>query len=258
MGQTGAPLGAGTGYVIPVNTLVAAETVGDLPAIYGLLKSYKVTRWSLFFLISVGRGKVLQPLSPQEAEALIGWIFETSLRAPFIIATTEGPSYRKIVLGRMRLEGMTGGEIKQSGVYRSFGIRDGHGIAFVSHTGEICPAGFLPLMAGNVRQDHLVTVYRDSPVFRQLHDPAQFEGHCGTCPTICSAADPVHARLLQPAVLSPRTLFARSSQRLRMERSHNRAPVHDASGIVTSGSGLNHARACSVSGMLLRAEELSQ
>jgi radical SAM protein len=166
---------------LQVNTLVAAETVSDLPAIYELLKSYNVARWSLFFLISIGRGKVLQPLAPEEAETLMGWIFETSRKAPFIIATTEAPSYRRIALEKMRLDGMTTGEIKQSGAYRSFGIRDGHGIVFVSHTGEICPAGFLPLVAGNVRQDHLVTVYRDAPAFRQLHDPTQFEGRCGSC-----------------------------------------------------------------------------
>jgi MoaA/NifB/PqqE/SkfB family radical SAM enzyme len=167
---------------LQVNTLVAAETVSDLPAIYELLKSYSVSRWSLFFLISVGRGKELRPLEPEEAEMLMGWIYEISRKAPFIVATTEAPSYRKIALGKMRLEGMTGAEIKQSKTYRSFGIRDGHGIVFVSHTGEICPAGFLPLVAGNVRHDHLVMVYRDSPLFRQLHDSTQFEGHCGACP----------------------------------------------------------------------------
>ncbi len=56
-----------------------------------------------------------------------------------------------------------------------------HGIVFVSHTGEICPAGFLPLAAGNVRQDRLVDVYRNSPVFLGLHDPGQFHGRCGHC-----------------------------------------------------------------------------
>lgn len=42
-----------------VNTLASAETAGDVPAIYELLKPFAVTRWSLFFLISVGRRKVL-------------------------------------------------------------------------------------------------------------------------------------------------------------------------------------------------------
>jgi radical SAM protein len=166
---------------LQVNTLVSAETAPDLPAVYDLLKSLGVARWSLFFLISVGRGKVLQPLAPEDAENLMGWIYRTSQIAPFIVATTEAPSYRRVALEQMRSEGLTGDEIKRSGAYRSFGIRDGHGIVFVSHTGEICPAGFLPLVTGNIRHDSLVDVYRNSPVFQSLHDPNQFEGRCGVC-----------------------------------------------------------------------------
>jgi len=166
---------------LQVNTLVAAETADDLPAIYELLKSFRVARWSLFFLISVGRGKVLQPLSPAEGEGLMSWIHSTSRIAPFVVATTEAPSYRRVALERMRSEGLNADQIKGTNAYRSFGIRDGHGIVFVSHTGEICPAGFLPLVVGNVRQDHLAEVYRNAPVFKSLHDPTKFEGRCGRC-----------------------------------------------------------------------------
>ncbi|HEX9200507.1 MAG TPA: radical SAM protein, partial [Acidobacteriaceae bacterium] len=47
------------GFPIQVNTLVSEETADDLPAIYELLKDVKVMRWSLFYLIAVGRGKEL-------------------------------------------------------------------------------------------------------------------------------------------------------------------------------------------------------
>ncbi len=166
---------------LQVNTLVAEETAGDIPVIYELLKPYAVSRWSLFFLISVGRGKVLQALSPEEGEKLMLWAFETSRTAPFVIATTEAPSYRRVVLERMRSEGMTGEEIKRSGATRSFEIRDGHGIMFVSNTGDVCPAGFLPVVVGNVKQDRVADLYRNAPLFRSLHDPNQFEGRCGIC-----------------------------------------------------------------------------
>lgn len=166
---------------IQVNTLVSAETATDVPAVYRLLKNFAVTRWSLFFLISVGRGKVLQPLSPAEGENLMGWIYETSRTAPFIVATTEAPSYRRVALEKMRAAGLTGEQIKKTGAYRGFGIRDGHGVMFVSHTGDICPAGFLPLVAGNVRRHRVAEVYRSSPLFQALHDPARFEGRCGVC-----------------------------------------------------------------------------
>ena len=166
---------------LQVNTLASAETADDVPAIYELLKQFGVTRWSLFFLISVGRGKVLQPLSPEDGETLMQWVYKTSTEAPFIVATTEAPSYRRVMLEEMRKEGLTGEQIKRSGATRGFGIRDGHGIVFVSNTGDICPAGFLPLVAGNVRKDRLVDVYRNAPLFRSLHDPTHFEGRCGIC-----------------------------------------------------------------------------
>jgi len=175
---------------VQVNTLAALETAGDMPAIYEVLKPFGIARWSLFFLIAVGRGKVLQPLSPEEGEKLMHWVYATSRDASFTVATTEAPSYRRVALERMREEGMTGEQIRQSGATRSHGIRDGHGIMFVSNTGDICPAGFLPLAAGNVRGDRIVSVYRDSPLFRQLHDPGQLEDRCGVCDyrTLCGGS----------------------------------------------------------------------
>jgi radical SAM protein len=175
---------------VQINTLVSAETAPDLPRIYELLKPFGIARWSLFFLISVGRGKVLQPLSAEEAEELMKWVHETSGNAPFIVATTEAPSYRRVALQQMREEGMTGDRIRNTGATRSYGIRDGHGIMFVSNTGDICPAGFLPLPVGNVRKDHVVEMYRDSSLFRQLHDPSQFKDRCGACDykTMCGGS----------------------------------------------------------------------
>lgn len=170
------------GIPIQVNTLVSEETADDLPAIYELLRSaFPVMRWSLFFLISVGRGKALHEVSPRAGEDIMNWVFDLVPHAPFAVKTTEAPSYRRIALERMRTSGMTGQEMKKTSVYQGFQIRDGHGIAFVSHLGDIYPSGFLPLRCGNVRSDSLVDVYRNSDAFRALHSPALFDGKCGNC-----------------------------------------------------------------------------
>ena len=86
----------------------------------------------------------------------MNWTHELTKTAPFAIKTTEAPSYRRVALNAMREAGMAGAEIERTPVYRGFGIRDGHGIMFVSNQGDIYPAGFLPLAVGNVRNDHLV------------------------------------------------------------------------------------------------------
>lgn len=166
---------------VQVNTLVSQETVDDLPAVYELLKELKVMRWSLFFLIEVGRGKTLQPVTPERGEELMNWIYDLAQVAPFAIKTTEAPSYRRVALGRMRADGMHSAEVQKTSVFRGFGIRDGHGIMFVSNQGDVYPAGFLPLATGNVRTDQLVDLYRDSPIFRALHAPEDFKGKCGDC-----------------------------------------------------------------------------
>jgi radical SAM protein len=166
---------------LQVNTLVSAETAPDLPAIFELLKGSKLARWSLFFLISVGRGRILESLTADQAEELMGWIYEISKAAPFVVATTEAPSYRRVALQRMREEGLSGEEIKRSTASRSFGIRDGNGIVFVSSTGDISPAGFLTEVAGNVRYERISEIYRRAPLFRLLHDPKSFKGRCGVC-----------------------------------------------------------------------------
>ena len=93
------------GLPIQINTLVAQETADDLPAIYELLKTFPVMRWSLFFLISVGRGRALQEVSPEHAERIMNWVLDLAPQAPFAVKTTEAPSYRRLALNRMHASG---------------------------------------------------------------------------------------------------------------------------------------------------------
>ena len=105
----------------------------------------------------------------------------------------------------MRAEGKTGDEIKRTGAYRGFGIRDGHGIMFVSDTGDICPAGFLPLVAGNVRRDRVADIYRNSPC----------SGSCTIRPSSKAAAATANiipsAAVLAPGPLARRAIRYRGS-----------------------------------------------
>jgi radical SAM protein len=181
---------AKAGLPLQVNTLVTDRTAADLPAIYQLLTTLPVERWSLFFLIAVGRGTALRELEPPAAERLMGWLYELSADAPFAIKTTEAPHFRRVAVERMRAAGWDGARIRQGSVGRGFGIRDGNGILFISWKGDVTPSGFLPLAAGNVRRARLVDLYRSSALFVALRDPARFSGRCGRCEyrTICGGS----------------------------------------------------------------------
>lgn len=166
---------------LQVNTLVCKETADELPEVYKLLHEFPVERWSLFFLISVGRGKQLNEMDPADGEELMRWVYDLSRTAPFQIKTTEAPSYRRVYQDKMLEAGMTVEQIRQSSVWRGYGIRDGNGIVFISHIGEVYPSGFLPLHSGNVRSQPLADIYRNSDVFRKVRDVDNFSGKCGVC-----------------------------------------------------------------------------
>ncbi len=169
------------GIPLQINSLVTDETLDDLPAIFTLVLNLGVSRWSLFFLIPVGRGRELQHVTPERCEQLLHWLYDRSREAPFVVTTTEAPHYRRVAWERMRAEGRHPSEIRRSPLGRSFGIRDGNGIMFISHTGEVQPSGFLPLVAGNVRKLSPVEIYREAPIFLSLRRTGEFGGRCGRC-----------------------------------------------------------------------------
>jgi radical SAM protein with 4Fe4S-binding SPASM domain len=92
---------------------------------------------------------------------------------PFAIKTTEGHHYRRVLMQAARKGGQPPRHMVPT--------RDGKGVLFISHTGEVQPSGFLPLTAGNVRTDDLATLYRSHPLFVQLRDDNALGGKCGQC-----------------------------------------------------------------------------
>lgn len=191
------------GIPLQVNTTVCRETVEELPGIRELLGELGAVMWSVFFLVPVGRGRLLESLEPAAADAVMEWLCAVNEAEPFGLKTTEAPQYRRVALQRR------GGE--DPGRARRGGIVAGDGFAFVSHTGEVFPSGFLPLSAGNVRERPVTERYRESDLFCGLRDRDRLTGKCGACPyrAICggsrsrayaNAGDPLASDPLCPFV----------------------------------------------------------
>jgi len=147
--------------------------------------------WSLFFLVPTGRGKREDMISPEEHERVFNWLYDLSKTAPFDVRTTAAQHYRRVVIQRRRQEAtpsepgllVTGaGYSFADGLGQSNrGVNDGNGFAFISHTGDVCPSGFLPLPGGNVREKSFADIYRNSTLFRDLRDRGRLKGKCGVC-----------------------------------------------------------------------------
>ena len=182
------------GLAFQVNTLVSAETIGEIPRIEPLVRAMGATRWSMFFLVNVGRGTVLNPISPVESEELLGWLAERAKVPGLVITTTEAPHFRRVALAHRDSAAATSNGHAPNGHApnghapngpapngHGAGMRDGNGVMFIAHDGEVSPSGFLPLSAGNVKMENPIRIYREAPLFVGLRDVDNFHGRCGRC-----------------------------------------------------------------------------
>lgn len=163
-------------------TTVTRRNMDHLPEIAEIVREMGSKMWSLFFLIVTGRALESEDLLAEEYEQVFDFMYNLSKTAPFGIKTTEAMHYRRYIAQRMKAEhGAAVNENAKSVVFRTAGVSDGKGFVFVSHQGEIFPSGFLPVSGGNVLNESLTDVYRNSALFKTLRDTTQREGKCGIC-----------------------------------------------------------------------------
>jgi radical SAM protein len=182
------------GLTVQVNTTVMSSNVDELPEVAALLQECGVHIWEVFFLVHVGRGAATSAVTPLEHEQVCHFLYDASHHG-FVVRTVEAPFFRRVVAERR-----AGAPAPQGGLYEDLtrrlgellgaptgrprahtaATRDGKGILFVAHDGDVYPAGFLPLPLGNVRDRPLREIYRDEGLLRHIR-AADFSGRCGRC-----------------------------------------------------------------------------
>lgn len=173
------------GFTVQVNTVVRPETVGELPDIAALVAGSTAAIWEVFFLVRTGRGAELPELTPRENDEVCRFLLDAS-RYGFIVRTVEAPFFRRVVADPGPPGALSARLVELLGPptgpprAQTKGTRDGKGIVFVAHNGDVYPSGFLPVAVGNVRTRSIVDLYRGSPLLRDIR-AARFSGRCGTC-----------------------------------------------------------------------------
>jgi len=185
---------AAAGITVQVNTTVMAANAHELADIAALTAGSGAHIWEVFFLVQVGRGIAEGEVSPAQHEEICHFLFDAA-HYGFIVRTVEAPFFRRIAAARR-----AGAAPPASSLYRQLAdrlvsllgppgsnpsahtapTRDGKGILFVAHDGQVYPAGFLPIGLGSVRDHPLHALYRDSPLLRSIR-AADFTGRCGRC-----------------------------------------------------------------------------
>ncbi len=200
------------GISTQINTTVTKFNLHDLANIAKLAIENEATLWDVFFVVPTGRAKIEYMPSSQEFEDILNWLYDVSKKTGLNIKSSAATHLRRIELQRdagmemkvselyydllHQIDGLEAelksesagsivagghGRSLADGIKRMMGITDGRGMFFISHVGEVYPSGFLPLVAGNVREMSLKEIYNESKIFKDLKDPEKLKGKCGRC-----------------------------------------------------------------------------
>ena len=165
------------GLDLQINTTLTRGNMDEYEAFKNLMFELKPAMWSVFLLVPTGRAGMADLPDPADIERVFEDMAGLVGKAPFAVKTTEGHHFRRVV---MQQNG-GGASRPRPGMRSPLGIRDGRGVMFISHIGEVSPSGFLPMVCGNVRTTSPVEIYRQHPLFVALRDNDALSGKCGIC-----------------------------------------------------------------------------
>ena len=178
---------------LQINSVVMRKNIHQLPSLLKLLIDNNVKTWEVFFLIQTGRAIDSEDLTPVEFEDINHWLLFAT-KYGIVIRTVESPIFRRVMdEGNENYSGDLYYELMDQTVdllglpdsrnppQGTSNTRDGKGIIFVGHNGDVEPSGFLTYKLGNVKQNSIVDIYRNNETLKMLRNSKNFGGKCGTC-----------------------------------------------------------------------------
>lgn len=181
------------GIQVQINTTVTRRNALQLPAIYENAIALKAAALHTFLLVPVGCGLTIAEenmVPADEYERILNWFYDREKEARIELKATCAPHYYRVRRQRMAEEKRAGIEPTLrpatnsrhpdlSAVTR--GCLAGTGVCFISHTGKVQPCGYLPEVAGDLRQEQFHNVWENSTLFETLRDTDNLHGKCGCC-----------------------------------------------------------------------------
>ncbi|MEM3672263.1 MAG: radical SAM protein [Thermoplasmata archaeon] len=157
---------------VQINTTLSKYNYNDFRNILNIIKNESIKSWDIFYIVPTGRANEDLLLDKYDVYQSLEFLYSTQINEKIRIKTTEAPFYN-----RFKMERNQHVVVDENG----YGVTDGRGTLFISHIGEIYPTGFIPIVAGNVRKDDLVNIYRKSKIFNELREPGLLKGKCSKC-----------------------------------------------------------------------------
>ncbi|MBI4788874.1 MAG: radical SAM protein [Chloroflexi bacterium] len=158
------------GLQVLVQTTVMAMNYDEIPALIDFARDKGAWSFNLYFLVQTGRGQQMIDLSPEATETLLGDLVERQdSQRPMLVRAKCAPHFKRIAYQ------------KGLGGLESGGCMAGTQYCRITPEGDVTPCPYMPVVAGNVREQPFREIWEFSSVLRQLRDLDQLKGRCGRC-----------------------------------------------------------------------------
>lgn len=194
---------ARAGLEYQINTTITRANLAQIGEIHALAHRLRAAAHHIFLLVPTGRGREMadQAISALAYEETLHWFHDEGLSCGIQLKATCAPHYYRILrqrkgegggvavpgpvavpAGGKGPAGPGGGASPSHPLHAATrGCLGGSAFAFISHTGQVQPCGYLELDCGQAAEDHFAAIWRDSPIFRELRDLRGYKGKCGRC-----------------------------------------------------------------------------
>ena len=171
------------GISFQINTTITKRNLTEIPNIYELALELGASALHIFLLVPTGRGEEIESeeIPPEEYERVLNWFYDKSKTSRIQLKATCAPHYFRIMRQRAKAEGIRITKETHGLEAMTKGCLGGSGFCFVSSTGNVYPCGYLPALAGNIRQKPFKMIWEKSKVFNDLRDTGKLKGKCGEC-----------------------------------------------------------------------------
>ncbi len=174
------------GLEVVITTMALKDAFDDMPKRMAFIANLGVDQVAVYDLIPVGRGKDVmeQAMSQTQRVSLIRYLQKMQEDDEMVFTMSGGlPLYPEIVSEMHKLNGTKPKDLllKQFWINAPVGCHAAILYFSLRPDGDVYPCTFLPVKVGNIREQSLTDIWRNSKVLNELRKRSLLKGKCGEC-----------------------------------------------------------------------------
>ena len=170
---------------VVVTTMALKDTYSEMPKRIEFLNDLGVDEVAVYDLVPVGRGKdVMDNAMTKSNESTSSGGCRAKQEDTEMTFTMSGgtPLYPEIACEMHRNHGTKAKDllVKEFWIHNGIGCHAGNMYFSLRPNGDIYPCTFLPIKVGNIREQSLSEIWRNSKVLNTLRQRQTLKGKCGS------------------------------------------------------------------------------